>query len=650
MRVREAPSSLEQLAVGGSLGAQSGSLCRWSLHGEAQSTTQFPTLTFHNPMDGATEQEEISHRKRRGEARGKTGSWTEYETRGPESHTVLPATDGDTQGSAGAAPPPPGLKHWLYYESYLVENSVGTVDRPFVKSLVQDISTDTSEDLLFSLKRSQIPRQVMKDEEKPSDRLWFPKSFFGSLPGNRPMVRLAITVLDIGSGNVFKGPRLLQEEGSSVLNNHVVGLSVGQMPVTGLSEPLEITLSHPRHPSNMTLTCVFWDVTKGPTGDWASRGCSTQLGAEQTVCRCDHLTFFALLLRPMLDRATVAILTRISQAGCGASMIFLTFTIVLYITLRPAPWSEWYRPTLPTLSPGLRHCPHPQQAEHHLPTGCVAGPCELGLEHQEEMSPAPKGGGWHLRLSLQRFKSEDAPKIHLSLSCSLFLLNLAFLISVGSGSQGSSATCWVRAAVFHYFLLCTFTWMGLEALHLYLLSIRVFNTYFGHYFLKLSLAGWGLPTLVVIGMGSAGSYGVYAIRDQENRTALELCWIQKEPALYVTVHGYFLITFLFGAVVLALVAWKIFTLPSVTANKQQGQNWKAVITVLGLSSLVGMTWGLAILTPLGLSTIYIFAFFNSLQGVFIFCWFTVLYFPRRSSTSSLSGTAQLDQAQSTLNQ
>ncbi|XP_013010441.2 adhesion G protein-coupled receptor G3 isoform X4 [Cavia porcellus] len=490
-------------------------------------------------------------------------------------------------GSSDSCVPGNLERHWLYYESYLVENSVGTVDRPFVKSLVQDISTDTSEDLLFSLKRSQIPRQVMKDEEKPSDRLWFPKSFFGSLPGNRPMVRLAITVLDIGSGNVFKGPRLLQEEGSSVLNNHVVGLSVGQMPVTGLSEPLEITLSHPRHPSNMTLTCVFWDVTKGPTGDWASRGCSTQLGAEQTVCRCDHLTFFALLLRPMLDRATVAILTRISQAGCGASMIFLTFTIVLYITLR---------------------------------------------------------------LSLQRFKSEDAPKIHLSLSCSLFLLNLAFLISVGSGSQGSSATCWVRAAVFHYFLLCTFTWMGLEALHLYLLSIRVFNTYFGHYFLKLSLAGWGLPTLVVIGMGSAGSYGVYAIRDQENRTALELCWIQKEPALYVTVHGYFLITFLFGAVVLALVAWKIFTLPSVTANKQQGQNWKAVITVLGLSSLVGMTWGLAILTPLGLSTIYIFAFFNSLQGVFIFCWFTVLYFPRRSSTSSLSGTAQLDQAQSTLNQ
>lgn len=92
------------------------------------------------------------------------------------------------------------------------------------------------------------------------------------------------------------------------------------------------------------------------------------------------------------------------------------------------------------------------------------------------------------------------------------------------------------------------------------------------------------------------------------------CWFQKEPALYATVHGYFLVTFLFGAVVLALVAWKIFTLPSVTAGKGQGPTWKWVLTVLGLSSLVGMTWGLAVLTPLGLSTIYVFTLLNSLQG------------------------------------
>lgn len=92
------------------------------------------------------------------------------------------------------------------------------------------------------------------------------------------------------------------------------------------------------------------------------------------------------------------------------------------------------------------------------------------------------------------------------------------------------------------------------------------------------------------------------------------CWFREDTALYITVHGYFFVTFLFGAAVLSLVGWKIFTLSSATAGKKQRQNWKGLLTLLGLSSLVGMTWGLAILTPLGLSTIYVFALFNSLQG------------------------------------
>ncbi|XP_008255562.3 adhesion G protein-coupled receptor G3 [Oryctolagus cuniculus] len=469
-------------------------------------------------------------------------------------------------------------RYWLNYEKHLVENLKGEVDLGFVKAVVQNLSADSAEDLHFSLKPSKVPRRMAQGKDKPSNGVRLPKSLFRSLPGNRSMIRLAVMVLDIGPGTVFKGPQLSLEDGSHVLNNRLVGLSVSQTAVTGLAEPLEITFSHPRQPPNLTLTCVFWDVTKG---EWASRGCFTERRTEGTVCLCDHLTFFALLLRPILDRATAQVLTRISQVGCSVSMVFLAFTIVMYAVLR---------------------------------------------------------------FSRQRFKSEDAPKIHVALSGSLFLLNLAFLVNVGSGSEGSSAACWARGAIFHYFLLAAFTWMGLEAFHLYLLAIRVFNTYFGHYFLKLSLVGWGLPTLMVIGAGSANSYGLYTVRDQDNRTSLELCWFRGETALHVTVHGYFLVTFLLGAVVLALVAWKIFTLSSSTAGKQQGQSWKGVLTVAGLSSLVGMTWGLAIFTPLGLSTIYIFAIFNSLQGVFIFFWFAVLYLPGQSATTSSSGTARLDQA------
>ncbi|XP_033700984.1 adhesion G-protein coupled receptor G1 isoform X2 [Tursiops truncatus] len=475
-------------------------------------------------------------------------------------------------------------RYWLNYEIHLVEKSLTeTVNMDFLKALVKNINTNISEDLHFSLTPSQIPKQVTEDEHRHTDRVRLPRSLFGSLQGSRPMVRLAITILDVGSGNVFKGPRLSLEDGSSVLNNRVVGLSLGHINVTGLAEPLEITFSHQHQPPNMTLSCVFWDVTKGSSGDWASKGCSTDVGVNRTICRCDHLTFFALLLRPILDQVTVKTLTRISQAGCGTSMIFLAFTVVLYA---------------------------------------------------------------FLRFSRQKLNSEDVPKIHVALSVSLFLLNLAFFINVGYGLKGSDAACWARGAVFHYFLLCAFTWMGLEAFHLYLLVIKVFNTYFGHYFLKLSLVGWGLPALIVIGTGSANSYGPYAIRDKKNTTTLELCWFCEKTAtsaLYVTVHGYFLITFLFSAVVLGLVALKIFTLSSATAGKEKRQHWKGVLTLLGLSSLVGVSWGLAILTPLGLSTTYVFALFTSLQGVFIFCWFVVLYFPRQSTVTSSSGTARADQ-------
>nr|XP_006059103.1 adhesion G protein-coupled receptor G3 isoform X2 [Bubalus bubalis] len=426
-------------------------------------------------------------------------------------------------------------RYWLNFETYLVErNQMDTLNTSFLTAFVKSINTNVSEDLYFSLTPSQIPKQVTKDEHQHPDRVRLPKSLFGSLKSNGPMVRLGIIVLDIGPGNVFK---------------------------------------------NMNLSCEFWDSTKG---DWSSKGCSTEVGVRRTICHCDHLTFFALLLRPILDETTVRALIHISQAGCGTSMIFLAFTIILYVVLR---------------------------------------------------------------FSWQRFKSEDAPKIHVALSISLFLLNLAFFLNVGQRLKGSNAACWARGAVFHYFLLCAFTWMGLEAFHLYLLVIKVFNTYFSHYFLKLSLVGWVLPALIVIGTGFTNSYGPYSIRDEKNVITLELCWFREKTALYVTVYGYCLIIFLFSAVILSLVSWKVFTLSSATAGKEKGQHWKGVLTLLGLSCLVGLPWGLALLTSLGQFTAYVFALFTSLQGVFIFCWFIVLYCPSQSTVTSSSGTARVDHAQ-----
>jgi hypothetical protein len=85
--------------------------------------------------------------------------------------------------------------------------------------------------------------------------------------------------------------------------------------------------------------------------------------------------------------------------------------------------------------------------------------------------------------------------VHLQLVASLLLLNLLLLTSVGLAFVGPASMapglCPAVAALLHYSLLCCFTWMGLEALHLYRLLVLVYNTYMRHYLLKLSLLGWG---------------------------------------------------------------------------------------------------------------------------------------------------------------
>lgn len=58
---------------------------------------------------------------------------------------------------------------------------------------------------------------MMQGEDQPTDRVRLPKSLFGAfLPGNRSAVRLAITVMDIGAGNIFKVRGLLGVQEATV--------------------------------------------------------------------------------------------------------------------------------------------------------------------------------------------------------------------------------------------------------------------------------------------------------------------------------------------------------------------------------------------------------------------------------------------------
>ena len=96
-----------------------------------------------------------------------------------------------------------------------------------------------------------------------------------------------------------------------------------------------------------------------------------------------------------------------------------------------------------------------------------------------------------LPLRHRKLRSDYPSKILINLSVALLGLNLVFLLDSWLSSFGSYGLCISTAATLHYFLLASFTWMGLEAIHMYFALVKVFNVYVSLYIHKFCALGWG---------------------------------------------------------------------------------------------------------------------------------------------------------------
>ncbi|KAJ7426433.1 adhesion G protein-coupled receptor G3 [Willisornis vidua] len=215
-----------------------------------------------------------------------------------------------------------------------------------------------------------------------------------------------------------------------------------------------------------------------------------------------------------------------------------------------------------------------------------------------------------------RFRFEETLRINLGLHAnlvgSLFLLNLAFLLNSGLSGRTQPGTCKVLGGLTHYCLLCFFTWTALEGCQLYLLFVKVLGIYIHHHLAKLCLLGWG----------------------EHHKSG---CWITSKHILvhYITNCGYFSLIFLFNMAVCGVVTQKSCSLQVTGAVQGGPKTWKVTLVAAGLFCLLGATWGLAFLTR-GISStplLYLFSILNSLQGIFIFIWLVVLYYPKMKETN-----------------
>ncbi|KAJ8417913.1 hypothetical protein AAFF_G00227560 [Aldrovandia affinis] len=228
-------------------------------------------------------------------------------------------------------------------------------------------------------------------------------------------------------------------------------------------------------------------------------------------------------------------------------------------------------------------------------------------------------------------KTDQALLIHLWLVGALLLLNLLFMCNVGVAPLKMSGLCTTLALLLHYSLLCCFTWMALEAVHLYRLLIKVYNTYVRHYLWKIGLLGWGAPAVAVciIVAVSPEFYGLI------ETGAGEMCWIRSDAVFYTTIVAYFALVLLFNTTVLIYIMVRMFHLRTQKLSQEKGQHTRTVCSVLGLTCALGLTWGLGFLSSgyTNLPILYTFTVLNSLQGFFICTWICVMRCHRREAVS-----------------
>ncbi|XP_038004322.1 adhesion G protein-coupled receptor G3 isoform X4 [Motacilla alba alba] len=395
-----------------------------------------------------------------------------------------------------------------------------------LKTLLLNVSRAVTRDVLVTFSPTEGPSRLNTTEEGKAGKIHLPREIFRSLSSQT--VRVVVTVLNIQQLGMFKEVN----QTAQVLDNTVVGITVGESSISGLRHPVQLTFAHRELPQN-----------------------------------------------PALDGSTAKALMAVATAGCGVAVAFSIFTMAFCIFVR----------------------------------------CRFRFEQT-------------VRTNLG---------LHVNLVGSLFLLNLAFLLNSGLSGRTHPRACGVLGGLTHYCLLCCFTWMALEGCQLYLLFVKVLGTYIHHYLAKLCLLGWGFPVLVVGVAGAIGSYGEYSIQTMDHQVIAHLCWITSKHLLvhYITNCGYFGLIFLFNMAVFGVVTQKSCSLQGTGAVQGHRKPWKVALVAAGLFCLLGATWALAFLTY-GVSSaavVYIFTILNSLQGIFIFIWLVVLYYPKtKETTGSLS--------------
>ncbi|KAM7387167.1 hypothetical protein PAMA_009673 [Pampus argenteus] len=204
---------------------------------------------------------------------------------------------------------------------------------PFIKTpRTKKTFTHTDLDLLV-YKGSVIPKEAVILSSKDARVDMQLETVAGDpsiYPGFAAVSLLSYASLE-ESAKTFSGMKPRKNE-SFKINSKVVSVTVSNRDTSHLEKPVQLTFQHLEQ-SNETHTCVFWDSSEGG-GSWSARGCSVVTSsAEYTVCSCNHLSSFAVLMA-LYEIENKFELQMISIVGMSLSLACLFICILTFSLIR----------------------------------------------------------------------------------------------------------------------------------------------------------------------------------------------------------------------------------------------------------------------------------------------------------------------------
>ncbi|CAL1541098.1 unnamed protein product [Lymnaea stagnalis] len=224
-----------------------------------------------------------------------------------------------------------------------------------------------------------------------------------------------------------------------------------------------------------------------------------------------------------------------------------------------------------------------------------------------------------------RYVRNDRSVLHINLCLCLIIGYVVFL--AGVDQTDSEVGCKVVAAFLHYFFLVVFFTMLAEGIEI-LKSVWI--VFLSKTILPvLLLVAYGVPLVIVavsLGITRTNGYGT-----------LKYCWLSLDGGLFWAFVGPVLLVFLVNLIILIVVIKVMQTSHWMKEKKKRSRVMSVIRSICVLFPLMGLTWIFGVLSVNHDTVVfqYLFAIFNSLQGLFIFIFHCLLHYQIRDGFKAM---------------